>query len=140
MPLPSPKYFSDGIAIERIGALQNTPETQAAVEPKVRENATILEKFPYGYRPAIGFQAGRLLSPVDGPSYGLDMNTFPASTPVILASAARFEKQFERRSLGYSKLAAIKKPEDVLAFDKSEANILEVNDFHTPSKMVEVSA
>ncbi|KAH7346518.1 hypothetical protein BKA65DRAFT_551425 [Rhexocercosporidium sp. MPI-PUGE-AT-0058] len=124
MPMPSPKYFSDGIAIERMGALQNTPETQATVESKVRENAAILEKAPFGYRPAIGFQAGRLLPPVDGPSYGMEMNTFPESTPLIPASAERFEKRFERRSLGYSELAAIEKPEDVLTFDKSEVNIL----------------
>lgn len=140
MPLPSPKYFSDGIAIERMGALQNTPETQAAVETKVRENAAVLEEAPFGYRPAIGFQAGRLLPAVAGPSYGLDMNTFPESTPLIPASAERFEKQYERRSLGYSKLAAIEKPEDVLAFDKSEANIPKPNGLHHSPKMVQVSA
>ncbi|KAK0120092.1 hypothetical protein ONS95_011505 [Cadophora gregata] len=140
VPLPSPKYFSEGIAIERMGALQNTPETQAAVETKVRQNAAILETALYGYRPAIGFQAGRLLPPVDGPSYGLDMNTFHKSTPQVPASTKRFEKQFERRSLGYSKLAAIEKPEDVLAFDKSETKIPKIDGFLSPSKMVKVSA
>lgn len=140
MPMPGPKFFSDGIAIERIGALQNTPETQAAVESKVRENAAILEEAPFGYRPAIGFQAGRLLPPVDGLSYGMNMNTFPESTPLIPASAERFEKLFERRSLGYSKLAAIEKPEDVLAFDNDEVNIPKVNGNHSPYNMVKVSA
>ncbi|KAH9214158.1 hypothetical protein DL95DRAFT_524084 [Leptodontidium sp. 2 PMI_412] len=140
MPMPGPKFFSDGIAIERMGALQNTPETQAAVESKVRENAAILEEAPFGYRPAIGFQAGRLLPPVDGLSYGMNMNTFPESTPLIPASAERFEKLFERRSLGYSKLAAIEKPEDVLAFDNDEANIPKVNGNHSPYNMVKVSA
>ncbi|KAL2069645.1 hypothetical protein VTL71DRAFT_14324 [Oculimacula yallundae] len=97
MPMASTKYFSDGIAIERMGALQNTAELQLAVEKKVRDNSAILEKAPYCYRPAIGFQAGRLLPPVDGPSYGLDMNTFSKSTMLIPASTKRFEKQFERR-------------------------------------------
>ncbi|KAI9054465.1 hypothetical protein LZ554_001627 [Drepanopeziza brunnea f. sp. 'monogermtubi'] len=96
IPLPSPKFYSGGIAIESMGALQDSAETQAMVEGKVREKAAILEQAPYGYRPAIGYQAGRLLRPVNGPSYGLDMNTFPGSTILIPASAERFERKSPR--------------------------------------------
>lgn len=139
--MPGTEFFAKGIPIERMGALQNSAEAQVAVEKKVRENAAILEKAPFGYRPAIGFQAGRLLPPVDGPSYGMDMNTFPEWTILIPASDKRFEKEFERRSLGFSKIAAIiEKPEDVVAFDKGEANISKTNGFHSPSGMAQVSA
>ncbi|CZS92774.1 uncharacterized protein RAG0_03286 [Rhynchosporium agropyri] len=118
IPMASSKYFSAGIAIERMGALQNTAETQTAAEKKVRENAAVLEKAPYGYRPAIGFQVGRLLPLVEGPSYGLEMNSFPKSAPLMPASTERFEKKYERRSVG-SKLTVIEKAEDVVVFDNA---------------------
>ncbi|KAJ5051705.1 uncharacterized protein L3040_001478 [Drepanopeziza brunnea f. sp. 'multigermtubi'] len=101
IPLPSPRFYSGGIAIESMGAPQDSAETQAMVDEKVRENAAVLEQAPYGYRPAIGYQAGRLLRPVDGPSYGLDMNTFPELTILIPASTERFENKFQRRALGF---------------------------------------
>jgi hypothetical protein len=40
-----------------MGASQVNAATQAIVEKKVREQASILENAPYGYRPAIGYQA-----------------------------------------------------------------------------------
>lgn len=130
VPMPSPKFYSGGVTIESMGALQNSAETQARVEKKVRENAAILEKAQYGYRPAIGYQAGRLLRPVDGASYGLDMNTFPAPTPLIPASAERFEKQYQCRAPGFSKVGAIETPEDVVAFDEGEAIHAKVRRIH----------
>jgi hypothetical protein len=123
-----------------MGASQVNAATQAIVEKKVREQASILEKAPYGYRPAIGYQAGRLLGPVEGPSYGLEMNSFTNSTPLIPASPERFEKRFERRAQGYSKINAIDQPEDVLAFDREEAYSPKANGIHTATFPVKVSA
>lgn len=120
LPMPSSKFFSDGIAIEAMGARHNTAETQIAVEKKVRINAAILKKAPFGYRPAIGYQAARLVAPVDGPSYGSSMNAYPEKTVVFPGKEARFEKQYERRSQGYSKLHSIDSPEEAVAFDGSE--------------------
>jgi hypothetical protein len=45
------------------------------------------------------------------------MNTFNESTPFIPASPERFEKRFERRGPGFSKIDSIDKPEDVMAYD-----------------------
>jgi hypothetical protein len=141
MPVPSAEYFGDGIAFESMGALQQFPATQAVVEQKVRDNAALLEKAPYGYRPAIGFQANRLLAPVDGPSYGLPKNAFADSTPSTPASPERFEKQYERRGPGYSKIDAIDRPEDVLAFNSDEAYGPKTNGKHSViTPMVKVSA
>ncbi len=58
---------------------------------------------------------------MDGPSYGLLKNAFPDSTPLTPASPERFEKQYERRGPGYSKIDAIERSEDVLAFNSDEA-------------------
>jgi hypothetical protein len=58
----------------------------------------ILEEAPIGYRPAIGFQANRLLPPVDGPEYGMDMNRFPKDTPLTPNNATRFTREYERRA------------------------------------------
>jgi hypothetical protein len=123
-----------------MGASQVNAATQAIVEKKVREQASILEKAPYGYRPAIGYQAGRLLGPVEGPSFGLSMNTYPDSTPLIPTSPERFEKRFERRAPGYSKVNPIDKPEDVLAFDREEAYGPKTNGILTAALPVKVSA
>ena len=120
IPLPDAKYFGNGIAIESMGAPHKSLTTQEAVEGKVRANAIILEKASYGYRPSIGFQGCRLMAEVDGPSYGLPMNTFPIDTPTAPASQARFSKEYERRGQGYTKLEAIETPEDVMAFFDDE--------------------
>lgn len=112
IPLPGPEFFGDGIKIEAMGAAQVSAATQAAVEQKVRKNAEILEKAPYGYRSAVGFQAGRLMARVNGPEYGLRMNAFNDSTPFIPASPERFDKRFERRGPGFSKIQAIETPTD----------------------------
>jgi hypothetical protein len=66
MPVASAKYYGNGIKIEAMGAVQVSPEAQAAVESKVRKNAEILEQAPYGYRPAVGFQYARLVAPIEG--------------------------------------------------------------------------
>jgi hypothetical protein len=121
LPLPSPEYQSEGVAFEAMGAPHRHPATQSAIEQKVRENAAALENAPYGYRPAIGFQAARLLGPVDGPAYGLEMNTFPKDTPTTPNNPTRFTREYERRGGGFSKVETIEKPEDVLLFDPKEA-------------------
>ena len=104
-----------------MGASQKFPAAQIAVEKKVRDMAAVLEKAPYGYRPAIGFQKNRLLPPVPGPSYGSDVNSFAPSTPLTPASVKRFDKEYEKRGLGYSRLDAIEKPEEIFAFNSEEA-------------------
>jgi hypothetical protein len=67
----------------------------------------------------------------------IDMNN---STPLIPASPERFEKRFERRAPGYSKVNAIDKPEDVLAFDKEEVYGPNANGIHTATFPIKVSA
>jgi hypothetical protein len=117
----SKEYQSDGVAFEAMGAPHPHPKTQAAIEQKVREMADELEKASYGYRPAIGWQADRLMPPVDGPTYGLDMNTFPEGTPTMPNSLERFTRKYERRGGGYSKVESIETVEDVETFDSKEA-------------------
>ena len=56
MPVPSSEYFGNGVTLEAMGVRQKSHKAQVAVENKVRHDAAILEKAPYGYRPAIGFQ------------------------------------------------------------------------------------
>lgn len=97
MPLPSSEYQSEGVPFEAMGAPHPHPATQSSIEKKVRENAEVLEKAPYGYRPSIGFQANRLLSPVDGPTYGIEMNTFAKDTPTTPNNPTRFNREYERR-------------------------------------------
>jgi hypothetical protein len=121
LPLPSKEFESEGVAFEAMGAPHQHPATQSTIEKKVRENAAILEDASYGYRPAIGFQANRLMPPVDGPTYGSDMNTFPEGTPTTPNSPIRFTREYERRGGGFSKLENIEKPEDVMHFDANEA-------------------
>ena len=104
-----------------MGAAQNSPATQAAVESKVRQQAAILEQAPYGYRSAVGYQEGRLLEPIDGPEYGSPVNVFTKSTPLIPSSAELFDERFERRGPGFSKILDIEKPKDVTHFDVIEA-------------------
>lgn len=97
LPLPSTEYQSEGVPFEAMGAPHPHPGTQSAIEKKVRDNAEVLEKAPYGYRPSIGFQANRLLSPVEGPTYGSDMNTFAKDTPTTPNNPTRFTREYERR-------------------------------------------
>lgn len=114
---PSIEFGSDGVPFEAMGAPHKHPATQSAIEKKVRENAEKLSEAPYGYRPAIGFQIRRLIPPVDGPEYGLDMNRFPGGTPTTPAGPVRFTREYERRGGGFEKVEAIEKPEDVVQFD-----------------------
>jgi hypothetical protein len=48
------------------------------------------------------------------------MNQFPPTTPVGPASADRFDKEWERRGPGFSKLDEIEEPQDVTAFAADE--------------------
>jgi len=121
IPLPSAEYYGNGVAIESMGVNQKLPVAQAVVEKKVREKAVELEQAPYGFRPPIAFQYARLVGPVEGPEYGSKINAFADFTPLTPASIERFEKKFERRTLGFSKLDTIDKPEDVVYFNKDEA-------------------
>ena len=121
LPMPGKEFQSEGVVFEAMGAPHKHPATQAAIEIKVRENAAILADAPYGYRSAIGFQADRLIPPVDGPTYGSDMNTYPEGTPTIPNNPIRFTRQYERRGLGYSQLGNVEKPADVAHFDAEEA-------------------
>lgn len=122
LPAPSPIFYSDGVLVEAMGAAQISHESQVTVEKKVREKAAILEKSPPGYRPAIAYQANRLLAPVAGPEYGMVTNRYPPGTVVIPAgSDLRFDKKWEQRIAGYSKVNAIEKPEDIIHFDPREA-------------------
>lgn len=61
------------------------------------------------------------MEPVEGPTYGSDMNTFPEGTPTTPNSPKRFTREFERRSAGYTKFEHIEKPTDVMHFDANEA-------------------
>jgi hypothetical protein len=121
LPLPSSEFQCEGVPFEAMGAPHKHPATQSATEKKVRENAALLENAPYGYRPAIGFQANRLIPPLDGPTYGSDSNTFPEGTPTTPNSPIRFTGAYERGGGGYSKIGTIEKPEDVIHFDGKEA-------------------
>jgi hypothetical protein len=119
IPLPSVDYFGEGIAFESMGAPFRNPGTQLAVESKVRKMATELEKAPLGFRPNIGWQGYRLVQEY-GPSYGMAMNQFPPTTSVGPASADRFDKEWERRGPGFSKLDKIEEPHDVTDFAADE--------------------
>lgn len=82
IPLPGLKYHP-GSTIEAMGLAQVSSVSQATVEKKVVEKASELRGAPYGYRPAIGYQYGRLLPPVDGPEYGSLLHTYTEKTPII---------------------------------------------------------
>ena len=129
------------------------------MEKKVRQQVAVLEKADMRYRPAIGFQAARLVAAIPGPAYGstgkcdseyaplamnnldsqLTVNAFPASTPLTPASVERFHKKYERRSVAYSKIDIIEAPEEILAFDSREA-YLQPNGIHPASGQIKVSA
>lgn len=104
-----------------MGAFQVSHASQLTVEQKVREKATQLARSPAGYRPAIAYQAGRLLEAVEGPEYGADLNRYAKDTPIIPSSDERFEKKYEQRGPGFSKIGVIEEPQDIIAFDKDEA-------------------
>ncbi len=124
-----------------MGAAQVTREAQLTVEKKVREKAAALERSPPGYRPAIGYQAGRLLPAVDGPAYGMVTNTFLENTRTTpFASDERFEKKYEHRGVGYSKVDAIEKPDEILAFDVQEAYGGSINDPGNLAPQISVQA
>lgn len=126
-PAPSSEYQSEGTTIEALGAPHVHAVTQSAIETKVRENAAILEEAPYGYRPPIGWQANRLLPPVDGPEYGMEMNTFPKDTPTTPNNPSRFTREYERRGGKYSGVAAVEKPEDLTRLDPKDVLKVEVS-------------
>ena len=130
MPVPSSEYLGGGIAIESMSAAQVTPAAQAAVEKKVRQQATVLEKADMGYRSAIGFHAPRLVAAIPSPAYGsigkcnseyasrfinnsdsrLTVNAFLASTPLTPASVERFDNKCLCRGVGSSKIDTIETP------------------------------
>lgn len=96
-PLPSSEFECQGITFQAMGAPHKHPATQSAIEKRVVENAQTLETTPFGYRPAIGFQAARLMGPVDGPAYGDVMNSYKPGTPTTPNNAKRFTREYERR-------------------------------------------
>lgn len=98
LPTPSSEYQSEGVPFEAMGAPHKHPQTQSNIEKKVRENATTLENAPFGFRPPIGFQANRLLGPVDGPEYGDDENKYPNGTDTTPNNKERFTRKYERRA------------------------------------------
>jgi hypothetical protein len=138
LSMPGPKYQCDGTALEALGACQITPEAQSATEKKVRENALAMQKGDYGYRSAVGWMNGRFIAPVEGPEYGSETYKYPESTPMI-EPTRRFEKQFQRRGPGYSKVAVVEKPEDVVYFDRNEYLGTKANGFHEEGIAVKVS-
>ncbi|KAH9823627.1 Glutathione S-transferase [Teratosphaeria destructans] len=97
LPTPGPQFESQGVPLQRMGAEHPHPKTQSLIEQAVLENAAILEKAPYGYRPFIGFQAARLIGPVDGPEYGSEDNRYAPGTPTTPNDARRFTREYERR-------------------------------------------
>jgi len=107
-------FGCDGISIEAMGAPQADPKVEGVVHKKVIHRAAELKDAPFGYRPEIGYQAGRLVAPVKGPSYGSEANSFPDSTPLIPASVARFEKQYQRRGGDFSKIDVINNIDELL--------------------------
>jgi hypothetical protein len=113
LPVPSSEYQSEGVAFEAMGAPRKHSATQSAIEKRVRENASVLENAEYGYRPAVGFQANRLLPPVKGPSYGSNANTFAPDTPLTPNNPTRFSKEYECRGGPFADVSDIEKPEDV---------------------------
>lgn len=137
--MPSPKYQCDGTALEALGAHQITPEAQSATEKKVRENAFAMRKGEYGYRSAVGWMNGRFIASVEGPEYGSETYKYPESTPII-EPTRRFEKQFQRRGPGHSKIAVVEKPEEVVHFDHDEYLSAKVDDFHERDIAVAASA
>lgn len=139
LPMPSLKYQSDGTALEALGAHQITPEAQSATEQKVRENALAMQKGEYGYRSAVGWMNGRFIAPVEGPEYGSETYKYPESTPMI-EPTRRFEKQFQRRGPGYSKVAVVEKAEDVVHFDRNEYLGARVNGFRERGIAVKAAA
>ncbi|KUJ12235.1 uncharacterized protein LY89DRAFT_785633 [Mollisia scopiformis] len=121
-PAPSFEFYSEGTTVEAMGAAQLTPASQFAVEQKVRQKAVELQRSPPGYRPAIGYQAGRLLPAIeDVDEYGSELNRYPPGTPILPGSDKRFDKKYEVRCPGYSKIDVMESPEDILAFDIDEA-------------------
>lgn len=128
LPLPSSEYQSEGVPFEAMGAPHKHQATQSAIEKKVRENAATLEGGPYGYRPSVGFQANRLMSPVDGPAYGSDENTFPKGTPTTPNNPIRFTRQYERRGGPLAGIETIEKPEEVLAARQNPSKMGPVHD------------
>lgn len=119
LPAPSINFYSRGTPIEAMGAAQLTAASQYTVENKVREMAHELEKSPPGYRPAIGYQAGRLRSP-GSTEYGAPENKYPKGTTILPGNKKRFDKEYERRAPGFSKVDVIETPEDIMAFDAAE--------------------
>lgn len=125
-----------------MGLSHDRPDSQAAVEKKVRDNAAILENAPLGFRSAIGYQYGRLIGPVPGPTYGTKLNSFSDATPIIPAGPDRFSKAYERRAPGYTNIGIIEKPEEAIAFDSHESYVNSAipNDIHLDATWAEVAA
>ena len=132
LPLPSSEYQSEGVAFEAMGAPHRHPGTQSAIEKRVRENATVLETAAYGFRPAIGFQANRLLPPVDGPSYGNEENTFPAGTQLTPNNPTRFTRQYERRGGAFSGIDTVEGTAPAPISDTAKTSSLIEHDIPVP--------
>lgn len=111
-PAPGSEFQSSGVPFQAMGAPHPHPATQSAIERKVLENAAILEEADYGYRSAVGFQANRLMPPVEGEEYGIEKNRYPPGTKLIPNNVTRFTREYERRGGGFT-FEQLEKPEDV---------------------------
>lgn len=74
--VPGPKYDSQGIAWEAMGAQRKTEALQKDAESQVREQAKVLMNAGWGYRAAVPFQPKPLIKPLSL-GYGSRENAFP---------------------------------------------------------------
>ncbi|KAI9834432.1 MAG: hypothetical protein M1826_002586 [Phylliscum demangeonii] len=84
--VPGPKYDSDGIAWESMGARRPTEGQQSQAEVRVRAQAKVLMAAGWGYRACVPFQARPLVPPLTL-GYGSREHAFPADVvPLPLRS------------------------------------------------------
>ena len=74
--IPGPKYDSQGIAWEAMGAKRSTQPKQEEAESNVRKQAKLLMESKWGYRAAVSFQPRPLIKPLSL-GYGSRENAFP---------------------------------------------------------------
>ena len=74
--IPGPKYDSQGIAWEVMGAKRGTVARQQEAEDRVRRSARILIDAEWGYRTGVPFQPRPLIKPLSK-GYGIRKDAFP---------------------------------------------------------------
>ena len=75
MPIPGSQFYSDGVSLESMGAKRKSPATQAEVENRVREQAELINKGPWGYRAKVNYQAWPVVKDL-GTGYGFPQNAY----------------------------------------------------------------